>query len=114
MARIPAIDQSTLPVPIKEAFEKHLSEYNDCFTNTKGLLAYSLPAFEVYMQWYPLYRELEKAIGPRLSYQLAYAISNGTDCPLCSTFFRKIIIDAGEDPEHPQVSEKEKPRVFET
>jgi hypothetical protein len=34
---------------------------------------------------------------PGLSLRLF--ISYASDCPLCSTFFRKIIIDAGEKPE---------------
>ena len=65
----------------------------------KATLAHSLLAFDVYMQWYPLYREVEKIIGRRLAYLYAYSISYASDCPLCSTFFRKIIIEAGEKPE---------------
>ncbi|MET0636927.1 MAG: hypothetical protein ABWZ25_12930 [Chitinophagaceae bacterium] len=108
MARIFPVDQSTLPLPIKEAFAKHVAGYHARITNMKATLAYSLPAFEAYMQWYPLYLELEKIIGPKLSYQFAYAVSNGTDCPLCSTFFRKVIIDAGEDPQNLQLSDTDK------
>jgi hypothetical protein len=66
----------------------------------KATLGHSLLAFEVYMQWYPLYEEVEKILGKRLAYLYAYAISKAADCPLCSTFFRKIIIDAGEKPEN--------------
>ena len=29
----------------------------------------------------------------------AHAISAGTDCLVCSTFFRRLLIDSGEDPE---------------
>jgi alkylhydroperoxidase family enzyme len=35
----------------------------------------------------------------------AYAISHASDCPLCSTFFRKIIIDAGEKPETLEITQ---------
>jgi alkylhydroperoxidase family enzyme len=65
----------------------------------KATLAHSLLAFDVYMQWYPLYAEVEKILGKRLAYLYAYSISYSSDCPLCSTFFRKIIIDSGEKPE---------------
>jgi len=65
----------------------------------KATLAHSLLAFEVYMQWYPLYEQVETILGKRLAYLYAYSISKASDCPLCSTFFRKIIIDAGEKPE---------------
>ena len=29
----------------------------------------------------------------------AHAISAGTDCLVCSTFFRRLLIDSGEDPD---------------
>jgi hypothetical protein len=65
----------------------------------KATLAHSLLAFDVYMRWYPLYTEVETILGKRLACLYAYSISYASDCPLCSTFFRKIIIDAGERPE---------------
>ena len=65
----------------------------------KATLGHSLLAFEIYMQWYPLYEEVEKILGKRLAYLYAYSISKASDCPLCSTYFRKIIIDSGEKPE---------------
>ena len=99
MARIPPVAASQALPDLKKAFEKHASEYNARITNMKATLGHSLLAFEVYMQWYPLYQQVEKIIGKRLAYLYAYSISTGSDCPLCSTFFRKIIIDAGEKPE---------------
>jgi hypothetical protein len=65
----------------------------------KATLGHSLLAFEIYIQWYPLYQEVEKILGKRLAYLYAYSISKASDCPLCSTYFRKIIIDSGEKPE---------------
>ena len=35
----------------------------------------------------------------RLTTLFAHAISAGTDCLVCSTFFRRLLIDSGEDPE---------------
>ena len=74
----------------------------------KATLGHSLLAFEVYMQWYPLYEEVEKILGKRLAYLYAYSISKASDCPLCSTFFRKIIIDSGEKPESLDLTPSEK------
>lgn len=99
MARIQPIPESERTQPVWKAFEKHTEEYNAKITNMKATLAHSLLAFDVYMQWYPLYGEVEKILGRRLAYLYAYSISYASDCPLCSTFFRKIIIDAGEKPE---------------
>src|SRR5215467_12851718 len=99
MARIEPISENEKTQPVREAFEKHTREYNARITNMKATLAHSLLAFDIYMQWYPLYGEVEKILGKRLAYLYAYSISYASDCPLCSTFFRKIIIDAGEKPE---------------
>jgi hypothetical protein len=100
MARITPVAEAGLSPSVKEAFEKHVQRYQARITNMKATLGHSLLAFEVYMQWYPLYQETEKILGKRLAYLYAYAISQAADCPLCSTFFRKIIIDAGEKPEN--------------
>ncbi len=104
-------------LPIKEedwtplqrvAFEKHVAEHGGRITNMKATLGHSLLAFGVYMQWYPLYDEIKKFLGGRLAYLFAFSVSKASDCPLCSTFFRKIIIDAGENPESLVLNDPEK------
>jgi len=100
MARIEPVDKTTVSPAVQLAFERHVETYKGRITNMKATLAHSLLAFNVYMQWYPLYEETRKILGDRLAYLFAYAVSYASNCPLCSTFFRKIIIDAGEQPEH--------------
>ena len=100
MARINPINQNELSPSVQVAFERHIKDYNARITNMKATLGHSLLAFEVYMQWYPLYEQVENILGKRLAYLYAYSISKASDCLLCSTFFRKIIIDAGEKPEN--------------
>jgi len=107
MARIQPVSESERTQLTWQAFEKHTDEYNARITNMKATLAHSLLAFDVYMQWYPLYAEVEKILGKRLAYLYAYSISYSSDCPLCSTFFRKIIIDAGEKPESLELTPSE-------
>ena len=99
MARIQPVSEHELQTSVKVAFERHVKEYSARITNMKATLGHSLLAFEIYMQWYPLYDEVEKILGKRLAYLYAYSISKASDCPLCSTYFRKIIIDSGEKPE---------------
>src|SRR6266498_5830415 len=99
MSRIKPVKENEILPALKLAFEKHTAEYKARITNMKATLGHSLPAFEIYMQWYVLYDEIKKFLGERLAYLYAYSISYASDCPLCSTFFRKIIIDAGEKPE---------------
>ena len=108
MARIPPVTDRELQPAVQIAFERHIKEYNGRITNMKATLGHSLLAFDVYMQWYPLYEQVETILGKRLAYLYAYAISKATDCPLCSTFFRKIIIDAGEKPENLELTPPEK------
>ncbi len=108
MARISPVSGSELQPSLQEAFEKHTRDYNARITNMKATLGHSLLAFEVYMQWYPLYEQVVNDIGKRLAYVYAYSISKAADCPLCSTFFRKLIIDAGEKPENPELRPAEK------
>ena len=99
MARISPVTGSELQPSVQIAFERHIEEYNERITNMKATLGHSLLAFEVYMQWYPLYEQVENILGKRLAYLYAYAISKASDCSAWSTFFRKIIIDSGEKPE---------------
>jgi len=107
MARIEPISEANITPSLRQAFEKHVKDYNARITNMKATLGHSILAFEVYMQWYPLYKEVEKILGKRLAYLFAYAISFASECPLCSTFFRKIIMDAGEKPENLQLTSSE-------
>ena len=108
MARIQPLNTDEISPSVKIAFERHIQEYSGRITNMKATLGYSLPAFEAYMQWYPLYEEVEKILGKRMAYLYAHAVSLAADCPLCSTFFRKIIIDAGEKPDQLDLNEAEK------
>lgn len=108
MARISPLSSDEISVSVKIAFERHIQEYRGRITNMKATLGYSLTAFEAYMQWYPLYEEVEKILGKRMAYLYAHAVSLAADCPLCSTFFRKIIIDAGEKPDQLDLNEAQK------
>jgi alkylhydroperoxidase family enzyme len=51
------------------------------------------------MEWYPLRDPVRPLLGERLTTLFAHAISSETDCLICSTFFRRILIDWGEDPD---------------
>lgn len=106
MPRIKPIEN--VPDVTRKAFEKHVTHYvGSRITNMKATLGHSVLAFEVYMQWYPLYGEVKKIVGERLAYLFAYSVSYSSDCPLCTTFFRKIIIEAGERPEDFEVTDNE-------
>ena len=107
MARIKPVAGDEILPAVKKAFEEHASRYSARITNMKATLGHSLPAFDVYMQWYPLYEEVKKITGKRSAYLFAWAISNASNCPLCSMYFRKIMIDEGEDPANLRLSDHE-------
>jgi alkylhydroperoxidase family enzyme len=59
------------------------------------------------MEWYPLRDTVQPFLGERLTTILAHAISADTDCLICSTFFRRILIDSGENPDELSLNERE-------
>ncbi len=108
MPRITPLPSDEATPEIQAAFEAHVTDYpGSRITNMKATLGRSVLAFQVYMQWYPLYEEVKKIVGDRLAYLFAHAISEGANCPLCTTFFRRIIIDNGERPEDLQLTDSE-------
>ena len=60
------------------------------------------------MEWYTLYDQLVPVIGDRAISLFSHAISEGNECLICSIFFRKILIDSGDDPDNPHLSDTEK------
>ena len=99
MPRIVPLTNENAPTETKAAFEKHVREHQSRITNMKATMGRSVLAFEIYMRWYDLYENVKKIVGNRLAYLFAHSISSGSNCPLCTTYFRKVIIENGEKPE---------------
>jgi len=97
-ARIAQIDYATALPLVQRAHDDH-QEHVARITNMKRTLLRSLPAFTALMTWYDLRDATLPILGERLTTVFAHAISAQTDCLICSTFFRRILIDAGEDPD---------------
>ena len=64
-------------------------------------------SFKIYMEWYDLYDEVRAFTSDFAAEVFSYAISSENDCLVCSTFFRKILIDNGKDPDNLQLSDME-------
>ena len=107
MPRIQPLESENTPDEVLSAYEKHKTDHNARITNMKATLGHSLVAFEVYMEWYRMYDRMRSILGERMAYLFAFSISKGSNCPLCTTFFRKIIIDNGEKPEDLELTEQE-------
>ena len=108
MPRIEPLPDTMASDSLKAAWAQHIADYpGSRITNMKATLSHSPVAFAVYMQWYPLYHEVIRIIGERSAYLYAHAVSEASDCPLCTTFFRKLIIEHGEQPEDLILTEDE-------
>ena len=98
-ARIAQIEYATAAPAIQRAHDDHAHNVG-LITNMKRTLLRSLPAFEALMTWYDLRDAALPVLGVRLTTIFAHAVSAETDGLICSTFFRRILIDSGEDPDH--------------
>jgi len=106
MARIEPRDLAGAPADIQAAAEAH-ERLPARITNMKRTLLHSLPAFDALMTWYPLRDRVAAFLGERATLILAHAISVEADCLICSTFFRRILIERGENPDRLILTEAE-------
>jgi alkylhydroperoxidase family enzyme len=98
MARIQPLSDEQAPPDVRAEFDAQRSAHG-CVTNMKRTLGHSLPAFQALMAWYPLRDAVAEFAGDRAAYLFAHAISVANDCLICSTFFRRILIENGENPD---------------
>src|SRR5437773_8727292 len=98
MPRVPPAEPPIAPAAGEE-LDRQLRAHGRV-TNMKRTLAHSSAALTALMQWYPLRDEVAAFLGERSTTLFAHAVSTETECLICSTFFRRILIEAGEDPDH--------------
>jgi alkylhydroperoxidase family enzyme len=106
MPRIPPIDESTALPAAREELDRQRQAHGRV-TNMKRTLAHSPAALLALMQWYPLRDEVEQFLGSRLTTVFAHAVSTQSDCLICSTFFRRLLIESGEDPDRLMLDPRE-------
>jgi alkylhydroperoxidase family enzyme len=106
MPRIPPLASEAAPPEARAAADAHVRNHAR-MTNMKRTLLHSLPAFNALMEWYPLRDTVQPFLGERLTTLFAHAISAETDCLICSTFFRRMLIQTGENPERLKLDERE-------
>src|SRR4051794_14191857 len=92
MARIPPVDESSAPPASRSLASEHLAS-GGRMTNMKWTLAHSPAALDALLQWYPLHDELVPVLGERRVWVFCHAISAQSDCLICSTFFRRLLMD---------------------
>ena len=97
MARVSMTEYDTASPEVRAAYEDQIAK-NGRITNMKRTLLHSVPAYHAYMEWYRLRDEISPFIGERGVVIFSHAISTASHCLICSTFFRRYLIEAGEDP----------------
>jgi hypothetical protein len=104
MARIAPVDETSAPPQSRELAAEHAAT-GGRMTNMKWTLAHSPVALDALLQWYPLHDRVAPVLGERRTWLYCQAISAQSECLICSTFFRRLLADSGEDPDDPQLDE---------
>ena len=104
MAWIPPLTESGAPEGSRSLAAAHAAT-GGRMTNMKWTLAHAPAALEALLQWYPLHDEVVPLLGERRTQLFCHAISVQNDCLICSTFFRRLLADAGDDPDTLELDE---------
>ena len=107
MPRIQPLEREQTSGEARRAFEEGLARFGR-LTNMKRTLMHSLPAYRALMEWYSLFDVVKGFLGERLAIIFAHAISSESNCLICTTFMRRILIDWGENPNELKLDEKAK------
>lgn len=105
MARIEPLNREFLDEDKRAAFDAGMVRWGR-MTNMKRTLLHSMPAYKVLMEWYTMLDAIKPFLGERLSVVFAHAISSGSDCLICTTFMRRLLIDTGENPNALELDER--------
>jgi alkylhydroperoxidase family enzyme len=106
MSRIAPLEVPDAAPAARAELERQLAAHGRV-TNMKRTLAHSATALHALMTWYPLRDRVARFLGERATTLFAHAISTGADCLICSTFFRRILVESGEDPSALQLDDRE-------
>jgi alkylhydroperoxidase family enzyme len=103
--RIPPVEFNKTTADTRSAFEEGLARWGR-MTNMKRTLLHSQASYRVLMEWYTLFDVVKAFLGERLAIIFAHAISAETDCLICTTYMRRILIDWGENPDQLTLDDK--------
>ena len=106
MARVPLLEYEAAGLEMRREYDEQSAAHGRV-TNMKRTLGHSPAAFRALMEWYTLRDEVVPFLGERRTNLFAHAISSQADCLICSTYFRRILADAGESPDRLELDEKD-------
>ncbi len=104
MSFLPEPDPEHLTPEQQAAWDAFVARHPGRLTNQKAVMLGDLDTFEIYMGWYTLFDSLAAEIGERPVHLFAHAISDENECLICSVFFRRILVEGGEDPDDPRTT----------
>jgi alkylhydroperoxidase family enzyme len=104
MPWIPPLDEAEAPQASRATADAHAAT-GGRMTNMKWTLAHSPAALDALLEWYPLHDRVVPILGERRTNLFCHAISVQNDCLICSTFFRRVLIADGENPDQPALDE---------
>jgi alkylhydroperoxidase family enzyme len=107
MARIPPLAVEAAPPGAREQLDEQIARHGRT-TNMKRTLAHSPTALFALMAWYDLHAEVKAFLGDRLTTLFAHAVSTQTGCLVCSTFFRRWLTEAKEDPDDLRLDDRDR------
>jgi alkylhydroperoxidase family enzyme len=105
MPRIQPLEREQMTGEARATFDRELARFGR-LTNMKRTLMRSPPAYRALMEWYPLFETIKSFVGERLAIVFAHAISAESDCLICTTYMRRILIDWGENPAELKLDER--------
>ncbi len=106
MARIRPLEYERAEAAARVELDRQLAAHGRV-TNMKRTLAHAPAALHALMQWYPLRETVLPFLGERLTTLFAHAVSTQADCLICSTFFRRLLLESGENPDGLTLDERE-------
>ncbi len=107
MARVPPLEYPAAGPEMRREYDLQNAAHGRV-TNMKRTLGHSPVAFRALMEWYALRDQVVPFLGERRMNLFAHAISSQTACLICSTFFRRILVEAGEDPERLELDDRDR------
>jgi alkylhydroperoxidase family enzyme len=106
MPRIRMVEYETASPDERTTLDWIVGRYGRA-TNMKRTLARSPVALRAMMVWYDLHDAVRPFLGDRLTAIFCHAISAQSDCLICSTYFRRDLLDAAENPDELRLDDRE-------
>lgn len=110
MARIAPLEYADCSPEMQAEYDR-ITAAQGRMTNMKRTLAHNPVALQIYNAWYDLRAQVLPFLGERPTLVFVHAVSAATDCLICSTYFRRHLIDSGESPDALVLDQREQTLV---